>query len=143
MEGESIIKLTSAWYQAPLIAWFYHMLDPPRGYRNIYVSGLAFQTEGERRIHLPLLSRVKVLLNIIPLNFQVVHMCHWAGPMSSHASTSTGKTWSIRKREERSANLSDYSHMRLVRVYTDMVTSEDASMGITRKCPQFDKGHLQ
>lgn len=66
MEGESIIKLTSAWYQVPLIASFYHMLDPPRGYRNIYVSGLAFQTEGERRIHLPLLSRVKVLLNIFP-----------------------------------------------------------------------------
>lgn len=63
--------------------------------------------------------------------------------MSTHALTSTGKTWSIRKREEHSANLSDYSHVRLVRVYTDMVTSEDANMGIKRKCPQFDKGHLQ
>ena len=56
MEGESLVKLTSVWYQASRMAWLYHMFDPLRGYRNIYISGLAFQTEGERRIHLPRLT---------------------------------------------------------------------------------------
>ena len=93
MEEASIIKLTFAWYQASLIPWLFHTLDSPRGYRHIYISGLAFQTEG-KSIYLPLLSRVKGLPNTgrIPLNFQVVYMCYWASPMSSHASTSTGKT---------------------------------------------------
>ena len=93
MEEASIIELTFAWYQASLIAWLFCTLDSPRGYRHIYISGLAFQTEG-KSIYLPLLSRGKGLPNTgkIPLNFQVVHMCYWASPMSSHASTSAGKT---------------------------------------------------
>ena len=93
MEEASIIELTFAWYQASLIAWLFCTLDSPRGYRHIYISGLAFQTEG-KSIYLPLLSRGKGLPNTgkIPLNFQVVHMCYWASPMSSHASTSAGNT---------------------------------------------------
>ena len=93
MGEASIIKLTFAWYQASLIAWLFRTIDPPRGYRYIYISGSAFQTEG-KSIYLSLLSRVKGLPNTgkIPQNFRVVHMCYWASPMSSHASASTGKT---------------------------------------------------
>ena len=81
-----------AWYRASLTAWFFHTLDPPKGYRHIYIW-LAFQTEG-KSIYLLLLSRVKGSPTIgkIPLDSQIVHVCYWATPVSSHASTSTGKT---------------------------------------------------
>ena len=99
------MRVKQQWRKRQLSSWlllgikrhwlldFFCTLDSPRGYRHIYISGLAFQTEG-KSIYLPLLSRGKGLPNTgkIPLNFQVVHMCYWASPMSSHASTSAGKT---------------------------------------------------
>lgn len=50
-----------------------------------------------KSIYLLLLSRVKGLPSIgeIPLNFQAVHMCYWASPTPSHASTSTGRPSSV------------------------------------------------
>ena len=95
-EEASILKPTFAWYQASLIAWLFRTLDPPRGYRHIYIWGLAFQTEG-KSIYLPLLSRVKGLPNTgeIPLSVQAVHMCYRASPTPSHASTSTGRPSSV------------------------------------------------
>ena len=79
-------------FQARVLEWG-AIAFSARGYRHIYISGLAFQTEG-KSIYLPLLSRVEGLPNTgkVPQNFQVVHMCYGASPMSSHASASTGKT---------------------------------------------------
>lgn len=155
MEGESIVKLTSVWYQASWMAWLYHTFHPLRGYRNIYMSGLALQTEGERRIHLPLLSRVKGLPSIgkIPLNFQVVHMCYRAHPCHLWFNTKREDLENKENEIYRVQSCQICSHMRLVRICIDMVTSEDTNIGITGLCPkirinrrtypQLDKGNLQ
>lgn len=155
MEGESIVKLTSVWYQASRMAWLSHTFDPLRCYRNIYTSGMAFQTEGERRIHLPLLSRVKGLPNTGKFLWTSrLHTCV-IKHIPCHLCFNTKRKDLEHKENEMYTvqNCQICSHMRLVKICIDMVTSEDTNIGITglcpkirinrRTCPQLDKGNLQ
>lgn len=108
--------------------------------KHLYVRIIPPDRRRERRIHLPLLSRVKGLPSIgkIPLNFQVVHMCYRAHPCHLWFNTQEGRLLENKENEiYRVQSCQICSHMRLVRICIDMVTSEDTNIGITGLCPKI------